>query len=149
MSYTPTNRTYVLQLRRTIKVPLQRLYQAMERDEDRSAWLHCNTTVQPVIGGMFQSANGADAEFLELHPHELWRLEWKNPRHKPGSEVVIKFVKNGRWETTIYVRHWRIRCKSDYEELHNGWRRVLDSLETYLERGQFEDSDPDVPQSAL
>lgn len=141
MSYTPTSRTYVLQLRRKIKAPLQRLYQAMERHEDRTVWLQCSTSLQPEVGGEFFSANGADAEFLEIHPQDFWRLEWKNPRHKPGSEVVIKFVKTTRFESTIFVRHWRIRSKRDYEELYNGWLRVLDSLEHYLEQGQFVQSE--------
>jgi uncharacterized protein YndB with AHSA1/START domain len=139
MSYTPTSGTYVLQLRRTIKAPIQRLYEAMERDEDRRVWMKAPTTLQAEVGGRYQSANGADAEFMEIHPQELWRLEWKNPRHKPGSEVVIKFVKNNRRESTIFVRHWRIKSKQDYDELYNGWLWVLNSLEDYLERGQFLD----------
>ncbi|MFM8568369.1 MAG: SRPBCC domain-containing protein [Candidatus Kapaibacterium sp.] len=146
MSFIPTSGTYVLQLRRTIKAPLQRLYEAMERDEDRTIWMNAVTTLQPMVGGRYQSANGADAEFMEFHPQEFWRLEWKNPRHTPGSEVVIKFVKNSRRESTIFVRHWRIRSKIDYDELYNGWLSVLDSLEDYLERGKL--LDPDSTEAA-
>ncbi len=136
MSFYAGNRTYVMQLRRTIRSPLQRLYKAFEDHEDRSRWFSPNSYVDPREGGQFYSDNGAIGQFIEVLPLERWRLEWQNPNHKPGSRVVIEFAKNGRFETTIFIRHWRIKSKKDYEEIHRGWLWTLDSLEAFLEYGE-------------
>ena len=124
-----------MQLRRTIRAPLQRLYKALEDGEDRSRWFSQRSLVDPVVGGKFLNDNGAVGQFVEVVPMERWRLEWLNPNHKPGSRVVIEFEKNGRFETVVFIRHTHIKAKKDYEEIYRGWLWTLDSLESYLEQG--------------
>ena len=137
MSVTSSPKQYVLQLRRTIKTPVQRLYQAFEREHDRARWFAERTVVEPEPGGKFISSDGTEAEFLEVQPMELWRLEWRNPRHSHDSQVVIRFRKVSRGESAVFIRHWRINTVKEYQELYNDWLIALDSLEQYLEYGQY------------
>lgn len=135
MSFYAPHRTYILQLRRTIRVPLQRVNRAWEDPEDRLNWFAGNSTIEPTVGGTFTADNGAMAVFTEVVPSERWRMDWTSPQQKPGSTLVIEFTKNGKYETIVQVRHWRIKSKKDYEELYKGWLFMLDSLEAYLEKG--------------
>lgn len=136
MAFYAPNRTYIIQLRRTIHVPITRVYKAWEDDEDRSLWFSPHSSLELVTGGKFVSDIGANGQFTEVIPMERWRMNWENPNHKPGSTVVIEFMKNGRWETVVHIRHWKIKARKDYDEIYRGWLWVLDSLESYLEKGE-------------
>ena len=135
MSFLSSNRTYILQLRRTVRIPIDRLYSSLTDAERRSQWFSEMSHIEPVVGGMFTSDNGLIGKFEQVIPHEKWKLDWLNPNHKTGSKVVLEFLKNGRFESTLVIRHWKIKSKKDYEELYRGWLWILDSLESYVEKG--------------
>lgn len=137
MSFNPVNKTHTVQLRRKIKVPVQRLYKALIEKNDRKHWALIEEGMNPELGERCDFGSSLQAEFTEIKPLEFWRMDWTNPRHKPGSSVVIQFSKDSKWECTVYLRHWRIRTKKDFDDLNSSWIKALDSLKEYLEKGQY------------
>lgn len=140
------NNTYTINLRRTLKVPLERLNRAIENAEERKLWL------DPVLhfdfhpGGKIYTHEGMPiGEFVEFLSAQRWRLLWISPLNADGSRVTIEFCRVSRAVSRIHIRHWNITRQKDYEELYTGWLWFLDSLERYFVTCKYLEYDyPDV-----
>jgi hypothetical protein len=141
MPIHPRTKTYVLSLRRTVKSSLPRLIEAIQNPKELHRWCNHSAFVDPSLNGKFIISDDMKGEIIEMIPQDLWRIEWNNPKYPLGTEVVFDFKKRGRWESTLFIRHCKMKTKKEYEETYEMWLSFLDSLQNYLEKGRFEYDD--------
>ncbi|MCX7929146.1 MAG: SRPBCC domain-containing protein [Chlorobi bacterium] len=146
MAFVAYNNTYCVTLRRTLKVPFERVMRAIESEAERSLWLDPPLRFEFYVGGYILSAEGMPiAQFVEYVRGQRWVLRWISPLNQSHSKVVVEFVRAGRTTTRILVRHWQIENEKDYHELYAGWLWFLDSIERYFISGKYLEYDyPDV-----
>jgi uncharacterized protein YndB with AHSA1/START domain len=146
MAFVAYNNTYCVTLRRTLKVPYERVMRAIESDDERAFWLDPPLRFEFHVGGKVYTNDGLPiAEFIEYIRGQRWVLRWISPLNAPLSKVVIEFVRASRTTTRIVIRHWRIQNEKDYNELSAGWLWFLDSLERYFTSERYLAYDyPDV-----
>lgn len=146
MAFVAYNNTYCVNLRRTLKVPHERVIRAIESDAERSLWLDPLLHFDLRSDGKITTAEGVPiAEFAEYIRGQRWVLRWISPFNQPGSKVIVEFIRSSRTATRIVVRHWQIKNEKDYHELYAGWLWFLDSIERYFVTEKYLEYDyPDV-----
>ncbi|GIV54613.1 MAG: hypothetical protein KatS3mg039_1131 [Candidatus Kapaibacterium sp.] len=146
MAFVSYNSTYCVALRRTLRVPIERVCRAIETEAERALWLDPPLRFEWTQGGRIYTNDGMPiAEFIEYVPRQRWVLRWISPLNSTGSKVVVEIVRAGRSSTRIVLRHWHIKTKKDYHELTAGWLWFLDSLERYFTSDKYLEYDyPDV-----
>ncbi|MCS6999609.1 MAG: hypothetical protein RML15_03595 [Bacteroidota bacterium] len=146
MAYIAYNNTYCVLLRRTLKIPLDRVIRAVESEAERVLWLDPPLMFEFREGGHIYTAEGTPiAEFIEYIRGQRWMLRWISPLNHSQSKVSVEFIRASRITTRIAIRHWQITTEKDYRELQAGWLWFLDSLERYFTSGKYLEYDyPDV-----
>lgn len=146
MAFVSYNNTYVIALRRTLRIPIERVRRAIESEEERALWLNPPLRFEFDVGGRIYTSEGMPiAEFTDYQPGKRWELRWISPLNTKGSKVIVEIIRVGRTTTRVVVRHWHIKNAKDYHELAAGWTWFLDSLEKYFTTEKYLEYDyPDV-----
>jgi len=146
MAFIAYNNTYCVALRRTLRVPIERVVRAIEDEQERSLWLNPPMRFELERGGRVYTSDGMIvAEFVEYVPGKRWVLRWLSPLNEAGSKVILEFIRVGRVCTRLVLRHWHIKNTKDYHEISEGWLWFLNSLEQYFTTGKYLEYDyPDV-----
>lgn len=149
---TVRSNAYCINLRRTIRMPYERVCRALMNPEEIPLWLQPPLQLEFHVGGRFYTHEGMPiAEVVDYFPltngesGQRWGLRWISPLNQPGSKVTLEIVRAARAATRLNIRHWLITSEKDYHELYSGWLWFLDSLEHYFTSNKYLQYDyPDV-----
>ncbi len=150
MTQTSTQTETSLSIRRTIKAPRQKVFDAWTQPQHIRNWWRCDPSWSTVVAeidlrvggryrfGMRDPAKDHDhvvsGEFIEVDaPNRLvYTWAWEEPTEHPGqSRVTVEFIENGN-TTDLLVTHDGFPELS-YTEAHNqGWQACLNVFEGYI-----------------
>lgn len=146
---TQTGETFSLELKRVIKAPRARVYQAWADPAQLRAWfgpkeVHTDrVTADPRAGGKLQwdltTSEGEKmtmcGEFRELVPDRriVFTWQWQDDEVWEGhiSTVTIELA-DAEGGTELTFRHEQIPTEQSRDNHRGGWTSLLDKLETYL-----------------
>jgi uncharacterized protein YndB with AHSA1/START domain len=141
-------KTNTLELRRTIKAPVEKVYRAWTEPEQLSQWFGCDqisgarVTQELKVGGQYRiEANCADGSpgfvhgtFKEIIPNQKLVYSWTNgSREFPASDtlVSIEFIARGN-ETEIHLVHSNFALDKSVEGHTMGWQQSLEKLARFV-----------------
>lgn len=150
---TQTTKRMDLEVKRLIKAPRERVWQAWTSPTEIAQWFGCKDTVctsvksdlqiggefavemKPAAGG--DGCNGVSGVYLEIHPPQklVYTWVWKNhPAIGSGETLVtIHFAEVNGW-TEIHLRHEGF-VTAEIRDLHaHGWNGCFDHVEKHLNR---------------
>lgn len=138
----------VLEVRRHIAAPRQRVFDAWLDSEAMARWMrpgkvtHSTVTLEPRVGGSFRilmhGPNGEDfdhqGEYLVIDSPSRLSFTWisKGTDHKP-TVVTIEFLEEGNG-TDLVLTHRQLTAKA-IEGHRGGWTDAIRMLDEVLTRG--------------
>jgi uncharacterized protein YndB with AHSA1/START domain len=142
---------YVLQLRRLLVAPRERVFEALTRPDDLARWWgprlfttpeveldlrvggHYRFTMQPPDGDRFH----VSGEFLEIAPPSwlAYTFRWDEPAPDDRETVVTLTLDEFGEATELSVRHGDFATGERLALHRSGWSDSLDKLSALLEAG--------------
>jgi uncharacterized protein YndB with AHSA1/START domain len=139
----------VLVVRRTIKAPVTRVFDAWTQPEQLRRWwgprpVTCSEAeVDLRVGGVYRIGNvlpdgsvlwiSGEFEIVEP-PYRIvytWRVEGKAPASSERSRVTVRFEPHESG-TEVVVVHERIDTEETRDDHEKGWNGCLENLEALL-----------------
>jgi uncharacterized protein YndB with AHSA1/START domain len=143
-----TDTTPSLQVRRTIRAPQQRVYDAWTQTAELSAWhapgpltvSHAELDVRP--GGAYRihmrepdgKEHRVTGVYREVDPPRrlVYTWSWEGDHPVKDSEVTIEF--NPKGDATEVVLTHRIKHDAERVNHEKGWTAIMDKLESHFSR---------------
>lgn len=141
-------KTNTLEIRRTIKAPIEKVYRAWTEPEQISQWFGCDKVNKAVVsqelkvGGEYRiDANCRDGSpgcvygtFREIIPNQKLVYTWTNASVEyPANDTIvsIEFISRGN-ETEIHLVHSNFALEKSAEGHTFGWNECLDKLAQFV-----------------
>lgn len=122
-------------LQRTIHVSLEQLWNTWADANQLSNWFADKAEQDFRVGGRYKNSDGDEGEFLEILHHEKILFTWEQPDYTAGSIVAVHFRSLSDEASELLLQHTRVAC-DDEVDLQIAWSWTLDSLVSWLERGE-------------
>jgi len=129
-------------VQKTIKAPVNRLYESFSKAKELSTWFTTNHRHNFKAGGKYKNGDNDEGIYIEIKPGKLIRFTWGNKIHCPGTEVSLKFTKEGKNKSKILLTHSKLETEKHVTDMKMGWRWALTCLKSHIEKGKtisFED----------
>lgn len=138
--------SFVVNASKTVGVSQERAFEAWASADAWNQWFTSGAQMDFRVGGTYRNNDHDQGVFKRInYPGEKsTRIEfsWENPKHCPGTKVVVEFLAKGPDKTTVAVTHEKLSGPEACAEMKEGWNWALTSLKSWLESGekvQFED----------
>ena len=122
-------------LQRTIHVPLERLWNAWADASQLESWFADKAEQDFRVGGRYKNSDGDEGKFLDIMHHKKILFTWEQPDYTAGSIVAVHFRVLSEDVSELLLRHTRVAC-DDETDLYIAWSWTIDSLVSWLERGE-------------
>jgi uncharacterized protein YndB with AHSA1/START domain len=141
----------LISLKRTIKAPIQALWQTWTNTDKVNKWFSPEANIQPTQGGAYElffdpkdhnHMSTIGCKITEIQAPTSLHFQWKGPdqyaafMNNPPKTSVKVTLTEAEGKTTLTVEHdgWEEGAQwRDAKEWHIGaWEGVLDELENYL-----------------
>lgn len=141
-------KTHTLEIRRTIRAPVEKVYRAWTDPDQLTQWFGCDqvsgsrVTQDFRVGGQYRiDANCVDGRpaavygtFKEIVPNQKLVYSWTNGSVEfPANDtlVSITFTAKGS-ETEIHLLHSNFALDKSVEGHTTGWHQSLDKLARFV-----------------
>ena len=127
-----------------IAAPPENVFDSCTQPDLLSTWFTTSAVVVLRIGGSHFNGDGDRGTILEIDRPGHIGFSWDNPGHSPGTTVDIRIENDGEG-STVSLTHSGLNGEKEREDMKTGWTWALDSLASYLEKGEriwYKDWDP-------
>jgi uncharacterized protein YndB with AHSA1/START domain len=101
-----------------------------------SRWFRPRHQQRFAEGGTWRNSAGDRGVFRRIAEGRAIRFTWDAKRHTKGGVVTVEFASRGEARCTVKLTHARIGSAAEREELRVLWARALDSMKSFVERGE-------------
>lgn len=126
---------FVATIQRTMRATPEEIYSALTKPNALTRWLTKEAVTDVRVGGRYENSDGDRGEFLVVDPPRRLRFTWENPEHSPGSEVETVVLPKTANKSTVSLEHSKLKSREEFEAMKEGWNWALDSLRSFLEKG--------------
>src|SRR5690606_39413913 len=81
-----------------------------------------------INGSRYSNEDIDESVYLELKPFEKIRFTWENPKHAPGTEVMIEIISLTYDVTRVRINHLKLESEEQIESMRESWTWTLDNL---------------------
>ncbi len=126
-------------VQRALACEVDRAWRAWSDPKEMSVWFKPRHQQRFAEGGTYRNSDRDRGEFRRIwstSKGSFFRMSWENKRHTPGSSVQVEILDRGPGRSTVRLTHARIGTDEEREELRAAWSRALDSLKSWIEKGE-------------
>lgn len=126
-------------VQRALACEVERAWRAWSDPKEMSVWFKPRHQQRFAEGGTYRNSDRDRGEFRRIwstSKGSFFRMSWENKRHSPGSSVQVEILDRGPGRCTVRLTHARITTDEEREELRAAWSRALDSLKSWIEKGE-------------